>query len=144
MFEHAETVVLPVYPEIAALKAVHALLDYLNETGLGRREVDRSSSTTCSPARSSSSGTSRARSGTKIDAELPYDPFLYLKAVNEGIPIVRGAPRTPPAERLLRLATVVFGEGKITAPGAIAGVGDGAAPARDEKKGGLFGGLRRR
>ena len=82
--------------------------------------------------------------GTKVAAELPYDPFLYLKAVNEGVPIVLGAPKSPAAERLLRLATVVFGEGKITAPGAIAGVGDGAAPARDEKKGGLFGGLRRR
>ena len=32
-FERAEVVVLPVYPEIAALKAVHALLDYLNEAG---------------------------------------------------------------------------------------------------------------
>ena len=39
VFEHAsETVVLPVYPEIAALKAVHSLLDYLTDTGLGRRE----------------------------------------------------------------------------------------------------------
>jgi len=82
--------------------------------------------------------------GTKISADLPYDPFLYLKAVNEGIPVVRGAPRTPPAERLLRLATVVFGEGKLATTGAAATEGDGVAPARDEKKGGLFGGLRRR
>ena len=31
--ERAEAVVLPVYQEISALKAVHALLDYLNEAG---------------------------------------------------------------------------------------------------------------
>ena len=79
--------------------------------------------------------------GTKISADLPYDPFLYLKAVNEGIPIVRGAPRTPPAERLLRLATTVFGAG---AAAAVAGGGDGVGPAREEKKGGGLFGRRRR
>ena len=31
--------------------------------------------------------------GTKIALDLPYDPFLYLKAVNEGMPVVLGAPR---------------------------------------------------
>src|SRR5207342_1932677 len=34
--------------------------------------------------------------GAKMAVELPYDPFLYLKAVNEGIPIVTGAPRSLP------------------------------------------------
>ena len=99
VFEHASTVVLPVYPEIAALKAVHSLLDYLTDTGsvgakalfvlnnmfakeiLRLRDVENAL-------------------GTKISSDLPYDPFLYLKAVNEGIPVVRGAPRTQPAERL--------------------------------------------
>ncbi len=33
VFERADTVVLPVYPEIAALNAMHALLEYLIETG---------------------------------------------------------------------------------------------------------------
>ena len=33
IFEAAETVILPVTPEIAALKAVHALLEYLSEVG---------------------------------------------------------------------------------------------------------------
>ena len=32
--------------------------------------------------------------GSKVAVELPYDPFLYLKAVNEGVPIVTGAPRS--------------------------------------------------
>jgi len=143
VFEHASTVVLPVYPEIAALKAVHSLLDYLTDTGsvgakalfvlnnMFAKEILRLRDV-------------ESALGTKISADLPYDPFLYLKAVNEGIPVVRGAPRTPPAERLLRLATVVFGEGKLATTGAAATEGDGVAPARDEKKGGLFGGLRRR
>ena len=37
--------------------------------------------------------------GTKIAYDLPYDPFLYLKAVNEGVPIVLGAMRTLASER---------------------------------------------
>ena len=32
--------------------------------------------------------------GTKIAFDLPYDPFLYLKAVNEGVPVVLGAAAT--------------------------------------------------
>ena len=85
-------------PEIAALKAVHSLLDYLTDTGsvgakalfvlnnMFAKEILRLRDV-------------ESALGTKISADLPYDPFLYLKAVNEGIPVVRGAPRTPPAEQ---------------------------------------------
>jgi pilus assembly protein CpaE len=106
-FERADTVIIAVYPEIAALKAVHGLLDYLNEAGtLGAktsfvlnnmfaREILRMRDV-------------ESALGTKVTAELPYDPFLYLKAVNEGIPIVRGAPRSAAADRLVKLAASAF------------------------------------
>ncbi len=114
VLEAADSVILPVYAEIAALKAMHALLDYLNETGsvalksmfvlnnpfareiLKLRDVE-------------------SALGSKIGLELPYDPFLYLKAVNEGIPIVVGAPRSVPAERLARLTGSAFGEDGVAA-----------------------------
>ncbi|TMC60142.1 MAG: hypothetical protein E6J17_10185 [Chloroflexi bacterium] len=48
--------------------------------------------------------------GARVALELPYDPFLYLKAVNEGIPIVKGAPRSIPAERMVRLSATAFNE----------------------------------
>ena len=131
VFEAAETIVLPVYPEIAALKAVHGLLEYLNESGnigtkatfvlnnifardiLKPRDVE-------------------AVLGTKISQDLPYDPFLYLKAVNEGVPIVLGAPRSPAAAHLIKLSMAAFGADGYVVPAA--------AP---QKKPGLFG-LRRR
>ena len=109
VFEAAEAIVMPVYPEIAALKAVHALLDYLNEAGsfagkatfvlnnmfardiLKPRDIE-------------------AALGTRISTDLPYDAFLYLKAVNEGVPIVLGAPRSTAAERLTRLSATTFGQ----------------------------------
>jgi pilus assembly protein CpaE len=84
IFEAAEAVILPVTPEIAALKAVHALLEYLAEQGsvslktsfvlnnLFAREILKARDV-------------ETFLGTRMSIQLPYDPFLYLKASNEGI-----------------------------------------------------------
>ncbi len=127
IFEAAESVILPLYPEMVALNSMHALLEYLSEAGsvglkstfvlnhvfarniLKLRDVENSL-------------------GAKVAFELPYDPFLYLKAVNEGVPIVLGAPRSTPAERLVRLSASVFGEDSHAAP----------VEATEKKGGGLF------
>ena len=66
--------------------------------------------------------------GAKMAVELPYDPFLYLKAVNEGVPIVTGAPRSAPAERLIKLSEIAFGTGGYQMP----------AETQEKKSGGLF------
>jgi pilus assembly protein CpaE len=131
-FEHAETVVFAVCPEIGALKALNSLLEYLNEAGsvaaksmfvlnnqfareiLRLRDVE-------------------SALGSKVAIELPYDPFLYLKAVNEGVPIVLGAPRSAPAERFARLTASVLGSEGVAIP-----------PAAEARKSGRFGGLLRR
>lgn len=127
VFELAETIIMPVYPEIAALKAVHGLLDYLNEAGtfgakatfvlnnMFAREILKPRDI-------------EAALGTRISMDLPYDGFLYLKAINEGVPIVLGAARSAPAERLTRLSATAFGQDAFSVPAA--------AP---ERKGGLFG-----
>ena len=128
VFEAAESVILTVTPEIGALKAMHALLDYIGETGtvglkstfvlndLFAREILKLRDV-------------ESFLGTKMAAELPYDAFLYLKAVNEGVPIVTGAPRSIPAARLIKLSSMAFG-------------GGGSYPvpveAQDKKSGGLF------
>ncbi len=127
IFEAAESVILPICPEMAALNSMHALLEYLSEAGsvglkstfvlnyifardiLKLRDVESSL-------------------GAKVAFELPYDPFLYLKAVNEGVPIVLGAPRSTPAERLVRLSASVFGEHGHAVP----------VEATEKKGGGLF------
>ena len=126
IFEKAETVLLPVVPEIGALKAMHALTDYLNEAGtlgtkssyvlndLFAREILKIHDV-------------ESFLGAKMAIELPYDPFLYLKAVNEGVPIVTGAPRSIPAERLVKLSSIAFGEGGFQIPGVV-----------DRRQGGLF------
>ena len=135
VFEAAEAIVMPVYPDMAALKAVHGLLDYLNEAGsLGgkasfvlnnmfAREILKPRDI-------------EAALGTRISTDLPYDPFLYLKAVNEGVPIVVGAPRSAAADRLTALSGTTFGQ-----DGAAAAAQN--APPPQEKKGKRFA-LRRR
>jgi pilus assembly protein CpaE len=135
-FEVAELVIFPIVGEIAALNALHALIDHLSETGsvgaksifvlnglfakeiLKQRDVE-------------------GALGTRISAVLPYDPFLYLKAVNEGNPIVRGAPRSSASDALTRLGAEAFGQERqqVALPVAPEPQGD--------RKGGIFG-LRRR
>jgi pilus assembly protein CpaE len=128
IFSRSDTVIIPVLPEIPALNAVHLLLDQLTETGavggttlfvlnnafarelLRRPDIENAL-------------------GAKISAELPYDPIAYLRAANEGNPVVRSAPKSIPTERLRALADVVFGK-------------DGASPAAAQQareKRGLFG-----
>ena len=128
VLEAADTVILPVSAEIAALKAMHALLEYLSGT---RSVALKSMFVLNNPFAREILKLRDVESalGSKVAFELPYDPFLYLKAVNEGIPIVVGAARSAPAERLVRLSASAFGEdGLVAAPVA----------AEPRKSGGLF------
>jgi pilus assembly protein CpaE len=130
VFSRSDTVLVPVLPEIPALNAVHLLLDQLSETGaMGgttlfvlnnafARELLRRDDV-------------EGALGARIGSDLPYDPIAYLKAVNEGNPVVRSAPRSQAAVRLRDLATVVFGQMSDATNGA-------AEPAPKERRG-LFG-----
>lgn len=117
VFETAETIVLPVNAEISALKAVHGLLDYLNEAAsIGAKStfvLNNMFAREILKLRDI-----EAALGSRISADLPYDPFLYLKAVNEGVPIVLGAPRSPAAEQLVKLSGSAFGSDGYTVPAA--------------------------
>jgi pilus assembly protein CpaE len=128
MLEAADMVILPVNADIAALRAMHALMDYLNETSsIGLKAMfvlNNPFAREILKLRDVESAL-----GSKVAFELPYDPFLYLKAINEGIPVVVGAARSAPAERLVRLTAEAFGEdGLVPTP----------AVSEQKKSGGLF------
>ncbi|HET7028639.1 MAG TPA: AAA family ATPase [Candidatus Limnocylindrales bacterium] len=137
-FEAGQSLIFPVYPDIAALKSLHSLVEYLNESGsiaakatfvlnnLFAKEILRLRDVESSL-------------GTKVALELPYDPFIYLKAVNEGNPIVTGAPRSPAAERLGRLSSLAFGNELLVAAAAF----EAAEPSTNGRKPRRFA-LRRR
>jgi pilus assembly protein CpaE len=126
-FEHAENVLFVINPEIAALKAMTALIEYLSEAGTVAAKSSFVLNNTFGREILKARDVEQAL-GTRIQAELPYDPFLYLKAVNEGVPIVLGAPRSPAAERLTKLSSAAFGADGLVVPSA----------ADDRKSGGRF------
>ena len=126
----AEAVVIPIVPEIGALKALHSLLEYLTEVGSAAATATFALNHLFAREMLSMKQI-EAAIGAKVEVEIPYDAGLYLKAINEGIPIVRGAPASAPARALGKLAAVA------------SGVGENSAPSRDDRRGRL-GGLRLR
>ena len=125
LFSRSDVVIVPVLPEIPALNAVHALLDQLTETGsMGATAMFVLNNAFARDLLKRADVESAL--GARLSADLPYDPFIYLKAVNEGVPVVRSAPRSAPAEHLRRLAGLVFGTGERA-----------TVPAREKR--GLFG-----
>ncbi len=129
LLQAADRVIVPTSAEISSLKAVGALLGQLAEHALADRAVIVLNHVFAREM-------VRSRDieetlGARIAIEVPYDAVSYVKAVNEGVPVVRGAPRTSAAEQINVLASIVSGE---TAPAAA------PVPARR----GLLGGLLKR
>jgi pilus assembly protein CpaE len=130
--EGAEVVVLPVYAEISALKAVHSFLDYVNEAGsIGTKTTFVLNSIFAKEVLKMRDV--EAGLGAKVSVTLPYDSFVYLKAVNEGNPVVVGAARTTVASSLTSLAALAFGE-RVSS----------ARPTTEERKSRRLGGLLKR
>jgi pilus assembly protein CpaE len=130
IFGMSEAVVIPVLPEIPALNSVHILIDQLAETGeLGPGTIFVLNNAFARDLLKRADVETAL--GSRISAELPYDPIVYLKAVNEGNPVVRSAPKSLPADKLRALAKTVFGAALLPTPKP-------AEPAAKEKRG-LFG-----
>ena len=130
VLERAEGVVIPIVPELGALKALQSLLEYLTEVGSAAAAATFVLNHQFAREMLSMKQI-EAAIGTKIEAEIPYDPGLYLKAINEGVPIVRSAPTSPPARALARLAAIATG-------------GPEAAVTTHDERRGRLGAFRRR
>jgi pilus assembly protein CpaE len=108
LFEAADLIVLPICPEISALNALHAFLETL------RDEVTTGAGTMLVVNHLFAHDVLKARDiettlVTRIALEIPYEPVVFLRAVNEGVPVVVGAARSAPAERMRGLAEIVAG-----------------------------------
>ncbi len=127
VFGRSDTTIIPVLPEIPALNSVHVMFDQLSDIGAvgGSIVFVLNNAFARDLLRRSDIETAL---GAKIAAELPYDPLVYLKAVNEGVPVIRGSARSAPADRMRVLADIVLG------PATSA---QSEAPARERR--GLFG-----
>lgn len=104
----ADRVVLLSTPEIPALRAVRSLV-----VGLTEYETDTSRQihvlNHVFPADMITRDEVRAALGGVDVLELPYSQTVYHKAVVTGVPVVMGAPRSEPADRLTKLAMALVG-----------------------------------
>lgn len=104
----ADAVVLPVVPDIPALKPVVQLFEYLNETGSVADKTNVVLNQLWSKALVTPDQI-EGLLGLRITARLPYEEATHLRATNEGNPIVRSAPASPSAVAFLGLAQQLFG-----------------------------------
>jgi pilus assembly protein CpaE len=112
VLESADVVIVPVRPEMAALRAVVGLTGYLrdiNALGPGTMFVVNH----LVPREMVKLRDIESLLGARVAVEIPPDPYIFLKAVNEGVPVVRAAPKTVAAQRLSRLAAMTLGESRI-------------------------------
>jgi pilus assembly protein CpaE len=131
VFELAEVIVIPIVAELGALRAVRTMLDYLNDTGSSMTKAlfVLNNMFPKEPLRTADVETAL---GTKIALDLPYDPLVYVKAINEGVPVIVGSPKSNAADRLSRIATT-----------ALAGDKSAAEATTPERRRGIGGLLRR-
>lgn len=114
--DSADAVVVPVVPDVPALKPVVQLFEYLNETGQVADKVTLVLNQIHS-RRLISDEQIEGLLGVRLAARLPYDEANHLRATNEGAPVVALAPRAPVAAayaKLLAAATGLAGGGAAT------------------------------
>jgi pilus assembly protein CpaE len=104
----ADRVLITVTPEIPAVRATRMLIEQLAEyeAPAERHVVVLNHIFAADLVKSDDL---RRSLQLPIDHEVPYDPLLFLKAVNEGIPVVISAASSPPAQALRRLASRLMG-----------------------------------
>jgi pilus assembly protein CpaE len=104
----ADDVVVVVTPDFPALKAVHQFFEFLGEAGKGTEPTIVVNETyalqTLTPVDIENALARR------VTIRMPYDPLLYLRAVNQGTPVFASAPTSQPARRYDQLAAVLLGE----------------------------------
>jgi pilus assembly protein CpaE len=104
----ADDLVVVVTPDFPALKSVHQFFEFLGESGKATEPTIVVNETyalqTHTPADVENALARR------VTIRLPYDPLLYLRAVNQGTPVFASAATSQPARRFDQLAAVLLGE----------------------------------
>ena len=114
LLEEADDIVLPLYPEIGAIKALLSFLEVLADIGgLGQKTTFVVNHVF--PRELVKLRDLENTLGARVAFEVPNDQIVFVKAVNEGVPVVLGAPRTVAAESFGRLAQLLVGTTRSSA-----------------------------
>jgi len=129
VIDRADRVAMVITPDIPSLRLLHAALQVMSDTG-GAVERTLFVVNDIYPRTSIGGDQIEEHLGIKVGLTVPYDGENFLRAVNEGQPIVSLARRSAASAALKRLAEAV----------AETGAEDGAAkPQRRGRFGGLLG-----
>lgn len=107
--ETADDVVVVVTPDFPALKSAVSFFEYLSESASRAAEPtvvvnEIYALQTLTPH------DIETALGRRVAMRIPYDPLIYLRAANQGLPVFAGAPTSQPARRFDQLAAVILGE----------------------------------
>lgn len=119
LLEQSERVVLIATPEIPAVRAMHTLLEMLTEMGAAPERQFLVLNHLFEHDMLRLDDLERSVQAT-IQAELPYDPITYLRAVNEGVPVLAAAKRGSAASSLERVVAAILEEPVAAAESASA------------------------
>ena len=109
LLEMADRAVIAVTPEIPALRSLHGLLEVLADGSvMGDRALFVLNNVFPKPMLSAEQ--IEENLGIKFALQVPYEQQLYVKAVNEGSPVVLAAWRSAPSVQIRRLAALLLGE----------------------------------
>ncbi|HEX2221552.1 MAG TPA: hypothetical protein VHK06_03430 [Candidatus Limnocylindria bacterium] len=115
VLEQANTYILTVFPEIAALRSVSLLLAYLHDTTPLQAEVHYVVNHIF-PKELLKTRDVENLLRAKPAAEIPYTDVEMLRAVNEGVPLVISRPTSPAAAAMRQVARAVIGARSDAAP----------------------------
>lgn len=109
LLEMADQVILSVTPEIPALRTLHGLLEVLADTGT---VADRTHFVLNQvyPKAMLTAEQIEENLVVKFALEIPYHQQLYVKAVNEGQPVVLANWRSAPSVQMRHLADMLMGD----------------------------------
>ncbi len=108
MMEQADTHLLVIFPEIAALRATSILLGFLAETATLRAQTHFVVNHIF-PKELLKTRDVEHLLRAKPAAEIPYTDVEMIRAVNEGVPVVSSHPGSPVALALHKVAQAVVG-----------------------------------
>jgi pilus assembly protein CpaE len=109
LLEQSDRVVLLVVPEIPAVRAVHTLLEMLSELGAAPERQFLLLNHLFQHDMLRLDDLERSVQAT-IQAELPYDGVAYLRAVNEGVPVLAASNKGATAMALDKVIAAVLDE----------------------------------
>ncbi|MEP7158194.1 MAG: hypothetical protein ABI797_02110 [Chloroflexota bacterium] len=128
IINHADRVCLVVTPDIPALRLLRASLEMLSDMG-GAADRAIFVINEIYPKTPITADQIEEHVGVKVSQHVPYDSENFLRAVNEGQPLVLAARRSAAATSLKKLAEVLAETGADNGEG------------RPSKKGRRFGGI---